>query len=108
MWDLVATFWTKDDTLGNEGWLVAGGKDAGFSCAGIQMFGGFNNFGKGARVSKKIDLPPHYRIKIKVTYFKLDSWDGQEGWITVEGEKIWKRTFGVVEIYKLCGHGEYT
>jgi len=72
------------------------------------MFGGFGNFGKAARVSKKIDLPPHYRIKIKMTYFKLDSWDGHEGWLAVEGERIWKRAFGVAEAYKLCGVGEYT
>jgi len=72
------------------------------------MFGGFNNFGRGAKITKKIDLPPHYRIKIKVTYFKLDSWDGHEGYIAVEGERIWKRPFAVVETYKLCGHGEYS
>jgi len=35
MWDIVSSFWTKDDTLGNEGWTVDGGKDAGYSCAGI-------------------------------------------------------------------------
>ena len=108
MWDLISSFWTKDDVLGNEGWIVDVGKDAGYSCAGIQMFGGFNNFGRGAKVTKKIDLPPHYRIKIKVTYFKIDSWDNHEGWIAVEGEKIWKRAFPYNEIYKLCGVAEYT
>jgi hypothetical protein len=71
------------------------------------MYGGYNNFGKGAKISKKIDLPPHYRIKIKMTYFKLDSWDGHEGWVAVEGERIWKRAFGVGETYKLCGIAEF-
>ena len=75
MWDIVGTFWTKDDTLSNEGWTVDGGKDAGYNCGGIQMFGGFGNFGKTAKVSKKFELPPHYRLKIKLTYFKIDSWD---------------------------------
>lgn len=72
------------------------------------MFGGFNNFGKNAKLIKKLDLPPHYRIKIKLTYFKIDSWDGHEGWISVEGERIWKRAFGYNEVYKLCGVAEYT
>jgi hypothetical protein len=57
------------------------------------MYGGFSNFGKAAKVIKKIDLPPHYRIKIKLTYFKLDSWDGHNGYIDVDGDRVWKRPF---------------
>ena len=43
------------------------------------MFGGFGVFGKGAAVSKKFTLPPHYRLKIKMAFVKIDSWDNEKG-----------------------------
>lgn len=63
------------------------------SLIGIKLLGGFNVFGKGATVSRVFEMEPHYRIKVKLTFAKIDSWDNEEGSISLDGEKIWARRF---------------
>jgi hypothetical protein len=84
MWDLFANFWSKDDSNGAEGWLQEGGKDSSYTCAGVNVYGGFTNFGRGAKVTKKFDLPPHYRIKVKLMYWKFASWDNEIGFVDID------------------------
>jgi hypothetical protein len=40
--------------------------------------GGFNAFGRRATVAKTIRLPPHYKLKIKVQLWRIDSWDNEK------------------------------
>lgn len=37
-------------------------------------------------------MPGHYRIKVKLTFVKMDSWDNEHAYIEVDGKKIWDRT----------------
>lgn len=107
IWNMVATTWTKDADNNREGWDVSDGKDNSYTCAGINFYGSYGNFGKAAKVTRKFDLPPHYRIKIKALYFKLDSWDNEFGFIMVDTEKIWNLQMLWNLGYKLCGHPEF-
>lgn len=45
------------------------------------MFGGADRFGKGALVSRRFKMPGHYRIKVKLTFIKMDSWDNEIAYI---------------------------
>ena len=57
------------------------------------MFGGFERFGAGASVTRTLKLKPHYRLKIKMLFAKIDSWDGEVGLLRVDGTELWKRGF---------------
>lgn len=57
-------------------------------------------------------MPPHYRIKVKLTFAKIDSWDNEEGSVALDGTKIWARRFQYNEGYtnSVCGavHNSWT
>jgi hypothetical protein len=82
--------WVKDD-VSSEGWKLRGGNDRSYECAGVSMYGGFNNFGVGAAIERSFNLPPHYRIKIKLTFVKIDSWDNEWAYVELDGGRIWER-----------------
>lgn len=44
---------------------------------GVALFGGFDKTGSKAVVSKIIKVNPHYKLKIKVLWAKIDSWDNE-------------------------------
>lgn len=71
------------------------------------MFGGSGVFGKGAAVNRKFDLPPHYRIKVKMSFLKSDSWDNERATLTVDGTEVWGQNFVLNQGYfnQLCGGG---
>lgn len=72
---------------------------------GIPLFGGFNIFGKGTKVSKTLKLPPHYRLKFKFLFAKIDSWDSESAFLKVDNTQVWTRKFIHTEGYfsQLCG-----
>jgi hypothetical protein len=43
----------------------------------VYVLGGYNTFGVGARIDNTLALPPHYKIKIKFNFWKIDSWDAE-------------------------------
>lgn len=49
------------------------------------MLGGFGLFGARALIKNRIQLPPHYRLKIKLLFAKIDSWDNERGFLHVDG-----------------------
>jgi len=82
----------KEHELSAEGWSVDGAKSEGtYECAGVVVFGGADRFGKAAAVSRKYIMPGHYRVKVKVTFLKIDSWDNEWGVIEIDGVEIWKK-----------------
>jgi hypothetical protein len=56
--------------------------------------GGYNKFGEGAMATKKMKLPDHKRIRIKVQLWKIDSWDGEELYIRVGEVKVFSIKLG--------------
>ena len=54
-------------TVNQEGWTVTGGVATTTQCGAVQIFGGYNSFGKGTVVSKTIsNLPAHTDLLIKL------------------------------------------
>lgn len=37
-------------------------------------------------------MPGHYRVKVKLTFLKIDSWDNHQAWVEIDGVRIWERT----------------
>ena len=54
------------------------------------MFGGFNVFGTGAKITKKFNnLPTHNTIIVRVQFWKIDSWDNEIAYLYLDDVIIW-------------------
>lgn len=60
---------------------------------GVPLYGGFDVFGKGAEMKITVDLKPHYKIKVKTVFMKIDSWDNEVGIFRIDNNEVWKRAF---------------
>ena len=59
-------------------------------CSGKYLVGGFDIMGVGASAKKTFDIPSHKRIKIQSNIYKIDSWDGENMIVKVDGVEVWK------------------
>ncbi|CAD8193714.1 unnamed protein product [Paramecium pentaurelia] len=77
-WIVQYSAFTSNNIVDNEGWWVQGssGQLTSF-CGAESLFGGYNAFGSGVSVSKIISLPPHYKIRVSLEFWKIDSWDDE-------------------------------
>lgn len=81
---MVSQSFTGNSFDGADGWVVAGGPPHVTECSGTKMFGGFNKFGARAVASKIFELPSHSLINLKLQFWKIDSWDNEEGYVFVD------------------------
>ncbi|CAD8162475.1 unnamed protein product [Paramecium octaurelia] len=89
----------------NEGWLMQGNNGAEFTstCGTTSLFGGYNILGAGASVSKIISLPAHFKIRVSLEFWKIDSWDNEKLYIILDDSvttAYWYWDTGVV----ICGN----
>jgi len=72
-----------------EGWSIRGASTFIGECGGYTMIGGYGNFGAGAAMSRTFGhLPPHNQIRIKFQFWKIDSWDNEMFYCSVDGQKL--------------------
>ncbi|CAK64683.1 unnamed protein product (macronuclear) [Paramecium tetraurelia] len=103
---VVSQSFTGNDFADADGWVTAGGPAHVTECSGTKMFGGFNKFGAKAVASKVFELPPHSLINLKLQFWKIDSWDNEEGYIFVDDQLVWSRKFQYNEgDGQKCGQG---
>lgn len=107
VWQGVTSSWRglSQDKVTADGWNVVEANAQASTCGGVPLFGGFNLFGKGTKVSKSVKLPPHYRLKVKSLFAKIDSWDNESAFLKVDDAQVWTRKFVHTEGYfsQLCG-----
>lgn len=63
------------------------------NCGGVALYGGFDVFGKGAEMKITVDLKPHFRIRVKTIFMKIDSWDNEVASLRIDNIEVWKRAF---------------
>lgn len=65
-WKLFASTWTSSGNLTSEGWETEGVSNVvGTDCAGVSLFGGFNQLKRGAILDKTyFGIIPHSRARI--------------------------------------------
>jgi hypothetical protein len=62
------------------------------------MLGGYGIFGAGASVTRTYSsLPVHNMIKLKIQLFKIDSWNNESAFISIDGTVVWTKSYGVTE-----------
>ncbi|CAD8105868.1 unnamed protein product [Paramecium primaurelia] len=103
-WVTHYTAFTSAEINDLDGWVVKKAfKGNTFSkCDKISLVGGYGAFGKGATALKQLTLPPHYKLKINVQLWKIDSWDNEIMFVLVDGF-IWQAKWHYSEGANLCG-----
>lgn len=81
----------EPSNLKAEGWKVENGKVGTNSCSGVEIFGGYGLFGKGAKIKKTFNLPTHNSILIRLQFWKIDSWDKEYARVYVDGYLLWNK-----------------
>lgn len=63
------------------------------NCGGWgRILGGYNIFGKGSTLEKFFKLPcSSNRVRFEFEFLRLDSWDGEEAWLKMNGKEVWRR-----------------
>jgi hypothetical protein len=83
---------------------------AGLSaCGGLGgMLGGYNLAGAGTKLSTVLDnLPVHKQLRVTGNYLALDTWDGEKGWLQVDGVQAWAQPFATLATGSQCGVTPY-
>ncbi|MCA9601124.1 MAG: hypothetical protein KC417_03815, partial [Myxococcales bacterium] len=83
--------------------------DSSSTCATVYgpMLGGFGNFA-GTSVTKTYNLGgvPHTEVSASLTYYVIDSWDGETASVTLGGSSIFSQTFNHLSAsVNTCGGG---
>jgi len=59
------------------------------------MIGGYNIFGLKASAEKTFEIPPHHRLRLQMTIFKIDSWDNEWMYVKVDGVDVYKQQWNL-------------
>jgi hypothetical protein len=71
-------------------------------------FGG--GFGAGAATAKAYSAlgVPHSEVKIRMRFMVIDSWDGEHGWVSIDGTLLWDVPFAFPGAFPdQCGVGGF-
>ncbi|CAD8139608.1 unnamed protein product [Paramecium octaurelia] len=103
-WENIYTAFVNDNMTEQESWVVTGARseDHIASCAGLKIIGGYIAFGSGTAVQRLFSLPPHYKLRIKVNFWKLGCWDNEVQYIIID-DIVWKQTFNCSQGFSQCG-----
>lgn len=59
------------------------------TCGNYGLVGGYNKFGINVYVERTVSgLPPHYSARVRLLFMKLDSWDSEDFYITIDNTLI--------------------
>ncbi|CAK66672.1 unnamed protein product (macronuclear) [Paramecium tetraurelia] len=104
VWENFYTAFVNDNMTEQESWVVTGAmiEDHIASCAGQQIIGGYAAFGSGTAVQKLFYLPPHYKLRINLNFWKLGCWDNEVQYIIID-DIVWQQTFSCAQGFSQCG-----
>jgi len=103
-----------------EGWTGSCGKygkcpdgfgaSSTYTCGSFgTMVGGFNVFGRDAFAQKTFDVGgEHTHLRVQLRFYKIDRWDNEYGFVTVDGVHAWSRMFRNNHGERMCGYGGST
>jgi hypothetical protein len=71
-----------------------------------QVLGGYSVLGGGTAVHKTFDLSvyPHDEVTVSLDFVKIDSWNGQNATLYIDGQPAWSRGFGPSDGDDICGN----
>ena len=80
---------------GTNGWWGRPNAAQTTECGSLgRMLGGYGVFGVGAWVERTFEnLPPHEALRLRLTFYRVDSWRDGEAQIWVDGNLAWRHSF---------------
>ncbi len=74
-------------------------------CGGYgNQLGGANIAGIGAVYSQAYGImPAHTQARVMGSYFAIDTWDGEKGWVKVDSAITWSQAFTQITTNNQCG-----
>lgn len=73
-------------------------------CGTDKILGGYNQMGSGYTIQKTFsNLPPHTQIEISFDFMKIDSWDNEILYVSIDDIVIFKATYSGSVGTQLCG-----
>lgn len=73
-----------------------------------KILGGYNVLGKGSTLEKFFKLPcSSNRVRFEFEFIRIDSWDGEEAWLRLNGKEVWRRQgrWNEEGSSQVCGNG---
>ncbi|CAD8092480.1 unnamed protein product [Paramecium primaurelia] len=104
--ELIAYLLDADlDQLVIDGWEIQNGCQQKSYCASMPILGGQGCFGKGTILTRRLNLPPHDKLKLKLRYIFIDTWDNEFTQILIDDTIIntYPYYYGNQVIRNLCG-----
>jgi hypothetical protein len=81
------------------------------TCGGYgAILGGYGVGGAGATFKLALSgLPPHSTLRVQGTFFAIDTWDAEKGFLQINGTEAWSYTYSVVPNGQpqMCGEQIY-
>lgn len=109
VWKLFSESWTQSSGLTLEGWVPQGNfNPSSTNCAGVNLLGGFGQFGAGATLQKVFfNMPPHTQVYVMFQVWAVDSWDNERFSLLVDGVEAWGQNFQYTKgVFRdMCGAG---
>jgi hypothetical protein len=98
----------QDTFIGGDlaGWTSSVGAALATTSCGVigEMLGGYGILGQSDWVEKAyVGLPAHVSASVELVFVKIDSWDGENGVVLVDGTEVWSRAFTLGEGSQTCG-----
>ncbi|CAD8114329.1 unnamed protein product [Paramecium sonneborni] len=86
-WILVSSAFLsiQSSSFQHDGWSIINGVQDSTVCSNIPLFGGYNKCAQYSLITKVIELPSHYLLKIRFRVAYIDSWDGEYFYCHMDG-----------------------
>lgn len=68
--------------------------DAFTKCGETFLVGGYNKFGAKATATREFKVPPHGKLRVQVVFYKIDSWDNEWFYLTVDNKRVFEKQIG--------------
>ncbi|CAD8195449.1 unnamed protein product [Paramecium pentaurelia] len=94
-----------DKFTSSEGWILKQSQQSTIitDCQDKTIFGGYGVLGVGGIAEKQFFIPHHSQLRLQITLYKIDSWDGEIIIIEIDDEMIWDSSQYQYNEGNLCG-----
>ncbi|CAK60849.1 unnamed protein product (macronuclear) [Paramecium tetraurelia] len=72
-------------------------------CANTNLVGGYSLLSKDSEIALTMDLPKHIKVRVKVQFWKFDTWDNEWLQVYANGNRVYQEQFGLTGVQVICG-----
>ena len=92
---------------GDDGWMFVGSSGGTSSCNGEIILGGYNKLDYSDKAQRLFMLPLHTSMQVDFTFAKIDSWDSEYAYFSVDHSTKWSQKLAGGSA-NICGNSART